>query len=130
MTERPALGTAHRRGGAAWLVALAIPVAACHPSREQDRAVSFVRLGQIALTQHACGSCHRISGIQGADGRVGPPLVDYARRRMIAGVLPNTPVNLARYLKAPRTVVPGNMMPQEALGDREIQGIVAYLGRH
>lgn len=61
---------------------------------------------------------------------VGPPLTNFARRRMIAGVLPNTPENLALYLKAPRALVPGNMMPQEAIDDRQIAGIVAYLGRH
>lgn len=109
------------------LIALLASVAACHPARATDPHVSAKRLGEIAITQHACGSCHRISGIEGADGMVGPPLAHYARRQMIAGILPNTPENLAYYLKSPQTVVPGNMMPREEMDDRQIWGIVAYL---
>jgi len=126
----PAAMTKGRRTQRLAALTLILPVAACHPSRDSDRATSLTRVGEIALTQHACGSCHRISGIEGADSNVGPPLTDFAQRRMIAGVLPNTPANLALYLKAPRAVVPGNMMPQEAMGDRQIAGIVAYLERH
>jgi len=125
--ERPSGGVvfAHWRTPALLLVLLC--ASACHPVRATDADISREQLGEIAMTRQACGSCHRIAGIEGADGTVGPPLDHYARRQMIAGVLPNTPENLARYLKSPRTIVPGNAMPQQRLSDREIQGIVAYL---
>jgi cytochrome c2 len=109
-----------------WLLVLLMPVA-CHPPRASDSGISAERLGEITITRQACGSCHEISGVEGADGMVGPSLVHYARRRMIAGIVPNTPGNLARYLRSPRTMVPGNMMPQEQLSDRQIRAIVAYL---
>ena len=110
-----------------WLLALLTPVAACHPSRASDAGLSAEQLGAITITRQACGSCHRIPGIEGADGTVGPPLAHYARRQMIAGVVANTPANLARYLKSPRTMVPGNAMPREQLSDRQIGAVVAYL---
>jgi len=63
--------------------------------------------------RYGCAGCHTIPGIEGADGRVGPPLAQFAARQTIAGELPNTPDDLLRFLKSPRTVVrngPGSEM--------------------
>ena len=56
--------------------------------------------GVTALEQFGCGSCHTIPGIRGADGEVGPPLLDWRRRGFIAGELPNSGPNL-RYRPKP-----------------------------
>lgn len=74
-----------------------------------------------------CGSCHNIPGIDGADGKVGPPLTDIGERRFIAGVLSNTPGNMIVWLKNPQAVVPGNAMPDLGLTDKEARDIAAYL---
>jgi cytochrome c len=77
-----------------------------------------------------CGSCHTIDGIDGADAHVGPPLVDLARRRVIAGKLPNTPQNLTRWIAHPQQVDPGNVMPDLGLTDQQAADIALYLYRH
>ena len=58
--------------------------------------------GAQLMDAYGCGSCHTISGIDGADAKIGPPLVDFADRRLIAGRLPNTLSNLVRWLRDPR----------------------------
>src|SRR5262245_26038287 len=50
---------------------------------------------------YGCGSCHTIPGIQGAHALVGPSLAQVASRMYIAGVLPNTPTNILRWLQNP-----------------------------
>jgi cytochrome c2 len=99
-------------------------LAGCSPAQPDTNSPAA---GAITITGAACGSCHRIPGIEGADGDVGPSLAHFARQQMIVGRLPNSPVNLARYLKSPGTVVPGNAMPDQRLTDAQIQGVVAYL---
>jgi len=46
---------------------------------------------------------------------------------MIAGVLENTPENLARWLRDPDSVKPGTTMPNLYLSDVEIQILVEHL---
>jgi cytochrome c1 len=84
--------------------------------------------GKEWITRMSCGSCHEIPGIEGAKGMVAPPpLRHFGSRQLIAGVLPNTPENLRRYLRSPQTVVPGNEMPRQQLTDRQARAIAAYL---
>jgi cytochrome c1 len=49
------------------------------------------------------------------------------QRTIIAGLLPNTPPNMIRWLQAPQSVVPGNAMPNLALSDRDAADIAAFL---
>jgi cytochrome c2 len=74
-----------------------------------------------------CGACHSIPGIEGAEGKVGPPLTDIGERGYIGGVLANTPENMIIWLKNPQAVVPGNAMPNLGLNDHEARDIAAYL---
>lgn len=67
--------------------------------------------GDVLLRQYACHSCHVIEGVVGPDIHTGPALVDWPRRSVIAGTLPNTPENLARFLRAPQGSNPGSLMP-------------------
>jgi cytochrome c1 len=46
---------------------------------------------------------------------------------MIAGLLPNTPQNLAQWIRTPQTFVPGNAMPNIAVSPREAADMAAYL---
>ena len=47
--------------------------------------------GRELIEGYGCGSCHTIPGVHDAKGLVGPPLIYFSRRTMIAGELPNTP---------------------------------------
>jgi cytochrome c2 len=85
--------------------------------------------GKVLVDRFSCGACHQIDGVANADGQVGPPLATFAGRTMIAGVLPNTPPNLVRWLEHPQAVVPGNAMPDTGLDDAQARDIAAYLYR-
>jgi cytochrome c len=83
--------------------------------------------GGRIIREHGCGSCHRIPGIAGARALVGPPLDDWPQRSFIAGTLPNSPENLARWISAPQQIRPGTAMPDPGLAEDEIADVVAYL---
>jgi cytochrome c len=76
-----------------------------------------------------CGSCHRISGVAGAQGRTGPSLKGLGERQYIAGILPNTPENLARWLLHPDQIKPGTIMPDVGMSEEEAAAVAAY-SRH
>ena len=84
-------------------------------------------LGRRAINQYWCVNCHRIPGIVGANAPVGPPLERMATRRFIAGVLPNTPENMVRWLREPQAIAPGNAMPDLGMSERDARDIAAYL---
>ncbi len=85
--------------------------------------------GAIALHQYGCGTCHRIAGIASADGVVGPPLVDLARRVYIGHGLPNNPQNMIRWIRAPQEFAPGSVMPDMQVTAADAAAMVAYLYR-
>jgi cytochrome c len=86
--------------------------------------------GGRLISAFGCGSCHAIDGIAGADARVGPPLTNLARRRVIAGKLPNTPQDLARWIARPQQVDPGDVMPDLGLSEQQASDIALYLYEH
>jgi cytochrome c oxidase subunit 2 len=74
-----------------------------------------------------CASCHAIRGTP-ANGQAGPELTDFGNRVTIsAGVMRNTPHNLALYLRNPQAVKPGIYMPNFRLSEAEIAALTAYL---
>ncbi len=83
--------------------------------------------GRVLIRQFGCGACHTIPGIAGADAEVGPPLTGIGRRIYIAGVLRNTPDNLATWIEHPQHVVPGNAMPDMGISRQQAEDIAAYL---
>jgi len=83
--------------------------------------------GRQLIDQYRCGACHTIPGVHNADGLVGPPLMWFARRTMIAGELPNSPDNLVRWIKSPKSVEPGTAMPDLGLSDQQAKDVAAYL---
>jgi cytochrome c2 len=86
--------------------------------------------GPKLINAYGCGACHAISGVDGADGEVGPPLRHFAERLYIAGQLPNTPDNLVRWLMHPQRIEPGTVMPDLGVGQPQARDIAAYLYRH
>lgn len=82
---------------------------------------------RLVLHQHGCNSCHVIPGVTGSDVHVGPPLAGMARRRSIAGELPNTQDNMVRWLLDPQAVDPDTAMLAMGLSERDARAVAAYL---
>jgi cytochrome c1 len=85
------------------------------------------RRGRTIIEAYGCGACHIIPGVPRANGLVGPPLILFGARTMIAGELPNTPENLERWLENPRAIEPGTAMPNLGLTAAEADEVAAYL---
>jgi cytochrome c1 len=83
--------------------------------------------GLAAIGHFGCAACHAIPGVRALHGRLAPPLGDFAHRAVIAGVLPNSPANLTRWLIDPPSISPRTAMPALGLTDQEARDVAAYL---
>jgi cytochrome c len=83
--------------------------------------------GRSAIQMHGCASCHTIPGVPGADSLVGPPLTSISQRTYLAGILPNTPKNMIRWIKDPPAVDAKTAMPNVHLNESEARDIASYL---
>jgi mono/diheme cytochrome c family protein len=83
--------------------------------------------GQALIHSYGCGTCHRIDGVRGARGTVGPPLDNFAQRSVVAGILPNTPRVLVSWLLDPPAIEPRTAMPAVGLDEAQARHIAAYL---
>ena len=83
--------------------------------------------GRRAIDQYGCATCHVIPGITGATRPVGPPLTGIASRSYIAGVLENSPDNMARWIMRPQHVRPITAMPDVRVREEDARDIAAYL---
>jgi cytochrome c len=107
---------------------LAASVGAC--SQDQaSAALGDAADGERVLLRAGCGACHRISGIPGARGAVGPSLDGLAARQYLAGSLPNVPENLVRWLMHPEQLKPETVMPDTGLDERQARDVAARLSR-
>src|SRR5690606_8118756 len=97
------------------------------PSPGQDTLLGDAGAGRKALQQYLCATCHVIPGVVGANQHVGPPLAGIATRQYIAGVLPNTPVNMLRWLRKPTEVDPLSAMPDLGVSEQDARDIAAFL---
>ena len=89
--------------------------------------VASVQDGRAVFEQNACMNCHRIRGTV-ADGRFGPDLTHFASRDTLAsGAVPNTPANVAQWIKQPAHYKDGALMPAMHLDDGQIARVTAYL---
>ena len=85
------------------------------PPRTPDAVV-----GASLYHEDTCANCHGTG--------IGPDLNHLAGRdTLAAGLMPNTPADLARWLKDPQAVKPGSLMPNFHLSDADVQKLVAYL---
>ncbi len=77
--------------------------------------------------QKLCATCHTVAGTE-AKAQVGPNLTHVGSRTTIAaGVLENTPENMARWLRDPVAVKPGSKMPKLPLSEQDVSALVGYL---
>jgi len=86
-----------------------------------------VQRGRQLITKYRCGACHVIPGISGANGTVGAPLTAMGRRTMIGGVIPNTPSNMERWLRDPKSVDPKTAMPDLGITKKQARDMAAFI---
>ena len=83
--------------------------------------------GRKAIEQYACVTCHVIPGVVGPNFPVGPPLAGVGSRVMLGGVLPNSPENLARWIRTPQAFAPLTAMPNLGVSEADARDIAAFL---
>jgi cytochrome c oxidase subunit 2 len=84
------------------------------------------RQGEQAFVAH-CAVCHTVRGTP-AGGIVGPDLTHLMSRHTIAaGLLPNTPGNLAAWISDSQALKPGSRMPALQLSARDLSSVMTYL---
>lgn len=83
--------------------------------------------GARAMVDYGCGACHVIPGVTGARGTVGPPLAGFGDRAYVAGVLPNDPGGLVRWLIDPPAHAPRTAMPDLGVTEADARDMAAYL---
>ena len=103
------------------IVAAAFLLAGC--AREPTAADR----GRLLLQQFGCGQCHSIPGVANARGTSGPPLAGVRERAYLGGVAPNTPGNMARWIRDPRRFDPRTTMPAMGVTEAQAADMVAYL---
>jgi cytochrome c oxidase subunit II len=86
-----------------------------------------VAVGRAMFVAKACFACHTIRGTI-AMGKVGPDLTHLMSRETIAaGMLPNTPDNLRKWIQNPPAMKEGALMPKVDMTDEQLNQITAYL---
>ena len=101
-------------------------------SRQQAAAATAagdeVARGAQLFQRQTCVNCHAIRGTPAA-AQAGPDLTHLASRATLgAGVIENTPENLARWIVDPHAIKPGVQMPGYPLPEADLRALVAYLG--
>jgi cytochrome c oxidase subunit 2 len=108
--------------------AMELTVVADQSQPSETPGEAATRRGQELFMESGCAQCHTIRGTA-ADGTTGPDLTHFASRSEIgAGVVPNTPEDLAAWIADPHEVKDGIAMPAADLSDAELEDLVAYVG--
>ena len=107
------------------------------PNPNEDAAL--IAQGRKLFQEKTCIGCHTVRGHEGV-GITGPNLTHVgARTTIAAGLLENNPEQLARWIRHPDQVKPGNKMynggyidvktrkPNFTLTDADVTALVAYL---
>jgi cytochrome c oxidase subunit 2 len=83
--------------------------------------------GRRIFEHTACINCHTVQGTA-ANGRFGPDLTHLMSRETLgAGIAPNTPENLRRWIRRPDDFKPGSRMPPMGLSEQQLEAVTAYL---
>jgi cytochrome c oxidase subunit II len=82
--------------------------------------------GAKVFADSPCTTCHMIQGV--SKGYIGPDLTHFGgRTTLAAGVLKNTPENVAKWIENPQEIKPGANMPPLLLPGPQLNALVAYL---
>jgi mono/diheme cytochrome c family protein len=83
--------------------------------------------GRALTREYGCGACHTIDGVPGARALVGPPLNGLRERVYIAGVVPNSPQALVRWIVDPKRIDSLTAMPKLGLSEDQARDVAAFL---
>jgi cytochrome c oxidase subunit 2 len=98
------------------------------PSAAPAPSDSLYAAGQKLFMAKGCIGCHSVQAYQAPKGLIGPNLANLGQRTWIgAGTLPNTPDNLARWIREPQAVKEGVLMPNLGVNEAEARALVAFL---
>ena len=110
---------------------MALVLAACEEDQTVKRAAELTGgdplQGRAKIEYYGCGACHTIPGVHGADAMVGPELTHFAGRVYVAGVLPNSPQNVVRWIRNPKQVDNLTAMPNLNVSEADARDIAGYL---
>ena len=118
------------RARAIALGAIVLAVAACTHGEANARALTNggdAARGKELIHSYGCGSCHTIPRVPGAESNVGPSLAGEAARAYIAGVTPNTPENMIRWIMNPPSIDDRTAMPNLHVNATDARDIAAYI---
>ncbi len=104
-----------------WLASQAQP----HPEPKSALQAN----GKALFVGLTCSSCHTMTGSGAPPSKdVGPDLTHLGdRQTLAAGVVPNTPDELRKWLADPNSIKPGSNMPNLQLSSQQLDALVAYL---
>jgi cytochrome c oxidase subunit 2 len=92
----------------------------------QPSTAAAVRGREVFLTA-ACPFCHTIRGTL-SGGSVAPDLTHLTTRSTLAaGTIPNERAELAGWIANPQGIKPGNQMPANLVGGRDLNALLDYL---
>jgi cytochrome c len=106
---------------------LLFSLAGCNEPPRTQIAGADAERGKAAIQRHGCIACHAIPGIPNPGSNVGPPLDKMAKRAYVAGVVPNLPTEMVRWLRNPPQVDSRTAMPNMGISEAEAKDIAAYL---
>jgi cytochrome c len=110
---------------------MALLLVACEESATIKRAAELTggdpARGRAKIQYYGCGACHTIPGVDGADALVGPELTHFASRVYVAGVLPNSPQNVVRWIQNPKQIDRLTAMPNLNVTEADARDITGYL---
>ncbi|HTI44379.1 MAG TPA: cytochrome c oxidase assembly protein [Vicinamibacterales bacterium] len=116
------------------LLALCLGLAACDRDRDKSNARVASELtggdpekGRHDIVKYGCDTCHNIPGVLTATATVGPPLMQVGLRSYLAGRIDNTPENMIKWIRQPRSVDPQTAMPETGVTESDGRDIAAYL---
>jgi cytochrome c1 len=107
------------------LSTLVVSCSAQEPST--NVSVAAVRRGAAVVTRVGCDACHVIGSTGNTRIEAAAPLAGISERTFIAGVLPNTQANLARWIYDPRAIKARTNMPRLDITMAESADVAAYL---
>ncbi|MGN6149182.1 MAG: cytochrome c oxidase subunit II [Rhizomicrobium sp.] len=98
-----------------------------HQLQSPARPVDGGQWAGLANFTAYCGACHAVRGTDAA-GMLGPDLSHLMQRHTIAaGILPNDPADLDRWISDPQGIKPGALMQKPELSANERASIISYL---
>jgi cytochrome c oxidase assembly factor CtaG len=128
--ERATARAARMATTLAALACVAVLLAACGEAQSEASLPNWngdVNRGANLISKYGCGGCHLVPGVRNADGNVGPPLTRIGTRIYIAGLLRNSPDNMALWIAHPQHVLPGNAMPEMNVSEQDARDLTAFL---